>query len=131
MTAPGDTHSGIRQQRSSVAVAPVAGWLLLLLTTVLTVSQWELVAMSAVGHDNSLRDTGAAIVLGLAGLRISLSPGPHPIATGLAGLAGTGLVVAGLLADHDHQALAVIEMAAGCLAAFCCVTAAVSPSARR
>ena len=119
------------QHQGEVHWAPVAGWLLLLLGAVLTVSQWELVAPTATGRGNSLRDTAVAIVLGLAGLRIAVVPGRHRIATGLTGLAGIGLILAALLADHDHQSLAVVEAAGGCVAALCSLAAAASPSAGR
>jgi hypothetical protein len=95
---------------------------------VLTVSQWELVAPSATGQDNSLRDTALGIAVGLAGLRTALSPGRHLITAGIAGLAGTALILAGLLAAHDHQGLAVVEVASGCLVALCSLIAAASPS---
>jgi hypothetical protein len=117
--APATRRDAIATNRSTRAVqdsakhpndvhwAPVAGWVLLL-TTVLTVSQWELVAPTATGRDNSFRDTALSIALGLGGMRTALSPGRHLITTSITGLAGTALILAGLLADHDHQGLAVV-----------------------
>jgi hypothetical protein len=61
-------------------------------------------------------------------MRIALSPGRHLITTSITGLAGTALILAGLLADHDHQGLAVVEVASGCLVVLCSLTAAASPS---
>ena len=138
--APAARRDAIATNRSTRAVqdsakhpndvhwAPVAGWVLLLITIVLTVSQWELVAPSATGRENSLRDTALAIALGLGGLRIALSRGRHLIATSVIGLAGIALILVGLFADHDHQGLAVVEVASGFLAVLCSLIAAASPS---
>lgn len=103
--------------------APVAGGLLLLVAAVLMMSQWELVAPSTTGRGNSFRDTGLAIVLGLAGLRLVVAPGRHAISVGITLLAGLGLVVGGLVADHDHVGLAILEFISGCIAILCSLTA--------
>lgn len=111
-----------------VAWAPVAGWLLLLVTAVLLMSQWELVAPTATGRSNSFRDTGFAILLGLGGLRLAVAGGRHPIVAGITALAGIGLVLSGLLADHNHVGLAAVEVTGGFLAVLCSVIAWVSPT---
>jgi hypothetical protein len=116
---------------SDVHWAPAAGWLLLLVATVLTVSQWELVAPTATGRANSARDTALAIVLGLGGMRLALSAGRHLIVGSITGLAGAALVLAGFLADHDHAGLALVEVVGGGLAVLCSLTAIASPSPTR
>ena len=87
-TAPGDTLPTTAARRDTaetnrstrsreaaalhhgdVRWAPVAGWILLVVTIVLTASQWELVAPTVTGRANSFRDTGLAILLGVTGLR--------------------------------------------------------------
>jgi hypothetical protein len=115
-------------RRADVRWAPVAGWLLLLVATVLTVSQWELVAPTVTGRVNGVRDTAIAIVLGLGGMRVALSPGRHLVASGTCGVAGTALALVGLMAEHDHQGLAVVQVSSGCLAVLCALTAAMSPA---
>jgi hypothetical protein len=94
-------------------------------------SQWELVAPTATGQHNSFRDTAAAILLGLSGLRLALVPGRHLIASAVAGLAGSGLVLTGILAAHDNVSLAAVETTTGAAAIICAVTAAVSASGGR
>lgn len=114
--------------RTNVQWAPVAGWLLLLVTAVLIMPPWELVAPTATGRSNSFRDTGLAILLGLGGLRLAVAPGRHSIAAGITLLAGPGLVLGGLLADHAHPGLAIVEVTSGCLAILCSLIAYVSPA---
>lgn len=123
-------HAAARKP-ADLAWAPVAGGMLLLGAAVLLVSQWELVAHTATGRSNSFRDTAAVILLGLAGLRLALIPGRHVIASGVAGLVGAGLVVTGILATHDHVALAAVETTTGAVAIISAVTAAVSASGSR
>lgn len=110
-----------------VAWAPVAGWVLLLVVAVLVMSQWELVAHTATGRSNSFRDTGLAIVLGLAGLRLAVTPGRHSIAAGVTMLAGLALILGGLLADHDHVGLVIVEVTSGLLAMLCSLIAWIFP----
>jgi peptidoglycan/LPS O-acetylase OafA/YrhL len=94
-----------------------AGWVLMLVVAVLTAAQWELVAPTTTGRDNSFRDTGLSILLGLAGVRMLTARGArHPVATAVTLLAGLGLVLAALLAPHDRTGLAVVEAACGALA---------------
>jgi peptidoglycan/LPS O-acetylase OafA/YrhL len=105
-----------------------AGALLMLAVAVLTAAQWELVAPTTAGRDNSFRDTGLAILLGLAGLRMLTSRGGrHRVATAVALLAGLGLVLAALLTGHDRTGLAVVEAACGALAVLCAVACWVRP----
>jgi hypothetical protein len=115
-------------QPTSVPWAPAAGWLLLLVTAGLTVSQWELVSPNATGRSNSFRDAGLAILLGLAGLRLVVAPGRHSIATGITLLAGLGLVFGGVLARHTHRGLTVVEVGAGTIAILCSLIAWTSPT---
>lgn len=116
------------QHPRNVRWAPVAGWLLVLITAVLIMSQWELVAPTATGRSNSFRDTGLAILLGLGGLRLAVAPGRHPIAASITLLAGLSLVLGGVLANHSHTGLAIVEVASGCLAILCSLIAYVSPA---
>ena len=146
-TAPGDTLPTTAARRDTaetnrstrsreaaalhhgdVRWAPVAGWILLVVTIALTASQWELVAPTVTGRANSFRDTGLAILLGLTGLRTALAPGRHGIAATTAVLAGLGLVLGGLLAGHDHAGIAVVEVTSGCVAILCALSAYLSPT---
>lgn len=108
-----------------------AGWTLVLVAAVLLVAQWGLVAHTATGRTNSYRDTAVAIVLGLTGLRLALTPGHHNVAAGTIAVCGLGLFLNGLLADHDHMSLTILETAAGAVTLLCGVAAAVSPSTGR
>ena len=108
--------------------APVAGWMCMLITATLVVSQWNLVAHNATGASNSFRDTGWAILLGLSGLRVAVVPGRHRIAAAVILISGLGLVVGGMLAEHDHLGLQLVEVSCGCLAVACALAAYLSPS---
>ena len=112
------TTAALEAERHAAATppwSPAAGWVLLLVTLVLVGSQWELVAHNATGRSNSYRDTGLAILVGLAGLRFALSPGRHVVAGAIAAVAGAGLVLGGLLAVHDDGGLVVVEGVCGAL----------------
>lgn len=114
------THEPKASTSRSTALrwAPVAGWMLLLTAAVLLVSQWELVGHTATGRRSSYRDTVAIIVFGLSGVRLAFTPGRHRITSAVAGLTGGGLVIASVLAAHDHVALAAVEAATGTTAIF-------------
>jgi len=108
--------------------APVAGWMCILITATLVVSQWNLVAHNATGASNSFRDTGWAILLGLSGMRIAVVPGRHHIAAAAILISGLGLVIGGMLAKHEHLGLQLVEVTSGCLAVACALAAYLSPS---
>ncbi|HVE24477.1 MAG TPA: hypothetical protein VNC22_03695 [Sporichthya sp.] len=108
--------------------APVAGWMCMLITATLVVSQWNLVAHNATGASNSFRDTVWAILLGLCGLRVAVVPGRHRIAAAVILISGLGLVLGGTLAEHDHLGLQLVEVTCGCLAVACALAAYLSPS---
>ena len=111
------------RHRPGVDWAPAAGWGCLLITVVLTVSQWNLVAHDATGADNSVRDTGWAILLGLAGVRVAATTGRHRVAAGVILVAGLGLALGGLLAEHHRTGLALVEVGCGCIAILCAFAA--------
>jgi hypothetical protein len=115
--------------RVTVPWAPVAGVILMVVTAVLTASQWELVAGTTTGRDNSYRDGALSILIGLGGLHLLVAPGRHLITSAVVALAGTGVVLGGLLAEHDHTGLAVVEVATGALAVLCALAAVARPSA--
>jgi hypothetical protein len=108
-----------------------AGWTLLLVAAVLLVSQWELVAHTTTSRANSYRDTALAIVLGLSGLRLACTPGRHRVAAAAVALSGAGLVLNGLLADHDQLGLAVVETTAGAVAFLCAAATVLSTAVSR
>ena len=108
--------------------APVAGWMCMLITATLVVSQWNLVAHNATGASNNFRDTGCAILLGLCGLRVAVVPDRHRIAAAVILISGLGLVLGGTLAEHDHLGLQLVEVTCGCLAVACALAAYLSPS---
>lgn len=70
-------------------------------------------AHSANGHDSALRDTGLVILSGLAGIRIATGVGRHLMAVALATLAGLGLLLGGLFAQHDRTDLVIVETTCG------------------
>lgn len=95
--------------------SPVTGWMLLLVTVVLAASQWELVAHDATGRSNSFRDTGLAILIGLAGLRFVVSSERHWVAGPIAIASGAALILGGWLAEHHSMGLAGVEIVCGAL----------------
>jgi hypothetical protein len=107
--------------------APVAGWTLLVITSTFLMVQWEMVAPTTTGRSNSFRDTGLIILLGLSGLRVAVAAGRQVTAALIAGLSGLGLLLGGVLASHDHVALAIVEIATGGVAILCSLVAWVSP----
>jgi hypothetical protein len=111
-----------------VAWAPVAGWTCLLITAILVVSQWNLVAHDAAGASNSFRDTGCAILLGVSGLRVAVATSRQLIASGGVLVAGLALVLGAVLAEHHHRGLQLVEVASGCLAVVCALVAYLWPS---
>ena len=111
--------------------SPVAGWLLVLVTLVLVAPQWYLVAHDATGRANSFRDTGLAVLIGLAGLRFVVASGRHLASGGIAALAGVGLVLGGLLADHHRAGLAGYEVLCGAVTIGAVAAAWARPSSIR
>jgi hypothetical protein len=117
-----------RAHRVSTRWAPVAGGMLLLVTAVLLASQWEGVTSTATGRGNSVRDTCLAVILGLGGIRLVTAPGRHLFAVVVSLLAGLGVVLGGLLADHKSSGLAIVEVSCGLVAVLCALTAYLSPA---
>jgi hypothetical protein len=102
-----------RRAAPAPPLSPLAGWVLVLVTVVLVASQSQLVAHDATGRASSYRDTGLAILLGLAGLRLALGSGRHRLSSLVAAAAGLGLVAGGLWTGHHHPGLAAVEVACG------------------
>ena len=112
-------------------LAPVAGGLLMLTAAALVILQGALATQTVTGHTLGVRDDCLAVVLGVAGFRILTVPGRHPVAAGLAGLAGCVLVVAAALTAHDRQAMTVIGIVCGAVALLAATTALTSPAEER
>lgn len=120
------TTQRLEAERHATATPPLAmaaGWMLLVATTVLIASQWELVAHDPTGRSNSYRDTGLAILIGVAGLRLVVAPGRHTAFGAIAVLAGVGLVLGGWFAEHHHPGLAGVEVVFGALTVVAAVAA--------
>lgn len=113
--------------RTQVASAPLAGWVLLLSSVAILAAEWQMFAATQAGRNNDFRDTGLTVVLALTGLRLALSRGRHPVAVRVAALAGLCLILVGLLAGHDREAVAALEVVAGVVAILVSLTAGVSP----
>lgn len=116
---------------SDLRWAPVAGWTLRQVAAVLRVSQWELVAHTTAGPANSFRETAAAILISLSGLRLALTPGRHLMAGAGAGTAGAGLVLTGVLAAHDHATVSALEATAGVVVVLAAGIGVASATSRR
>lgn len=110
-----------RRREPPLPLPRISGWVLLLVTAVLIATQWELVSNDETGKSNSLRDTGLAILIGLAGLRL-VAVGRHPLATVIAAAAGIGLILGGFLAEHDRWGLAWVEVGCGVVAVVAALT---------
>jgi hypothetical protein len=113
------------------SLVPLAGWALLLVCLVLLWAQGTLVAQDPVGRTNSFRDTGVAILSGLVGLRLAMTPGRHPLSAALAAVAGGCLLLNGFFADHHGTGLIVVEIACGSLALLAAIAVwSTGPSVR-
>lgn len=112
-------------------LAPVAGGLLMLTAAALVILQGALATQTVTGHTLGVRDDCLAVLIGAAGFRILTMPGRHPVAAGLAGLAGCVLVVAAALTAHDRQAMTVIGVVGGGVALLAAATALTSPAEER
>ena len=110
-----------------VAFAPLAGWVLLLSSIAILAAEWQMFAATQAGRNNDFRDTGLAVILALTGLRLALSRGRHPVAVGVAAVAGLCLIFVGFLARHDHGAVAALEVVAGAIAVLVSLASGVSP----
>jgi hypothetical protein len=111
------------------ALAPGAGWFLLGVAVVIVLTQPWLVGHTAVGRSSALRDGGLAIVVGLAGLRIAAGTGRQVLGVVVALLGGTGLLLGGLLAEHERTTLAVLEVVCGGLVVVAALLALARPRA--
>lgn len=109
--------------------SPAAAGVLLLVGVWLVVGQWMLVYQFTIhGQNNALRDTGFAIVVSLAGLRLLVARRSTP-ATGIAVVCGVLLVCAGLWASHSTARAQVNELVCGALVLVCAVATLVDRSA--
>ncbi len=128
MTHEPRAHTDASRASTSAEVAPmarpstpdrrptIAGLILLGVAVFLVLSQPWFIAHSATGRASAFRDVGLAVIVGLAGLRIATGLRTHPIAIGLAVLGGVGLVLGGVLAQHDRTSLATVEVICGAVA---------------
>lgn len=107
-------------------LAPVAGWSLVVAVVVVVSSQWDWVARTSTGHATSSRDTVLLVVLALCGLRIGIGRGSHRISALVAGLAGAGLLLAGVFGAHDRAAAAAVELGCGSLGVLAALAALMS-----
>ena len=123
------TRDNLRRsrQRGRVPLAPLAGWIMLGIAVFIPMSQPWFIGHTATGGDSAARDAGAAILLGLSGLRIATGRGRHTIAVAIAALAGLGLLLGGLFADHSGTGIVVVEIGCGVLAILAAIAAGARP----
>jgi peptidoglycan/LPS O-acetylase OafA/YrhL len=109
------TRRILAASQASRSLRPLGAGALMVLGLWLMVSQWNLMYhYTARSQDTTLRDTGFAIVVFLAGAW-SRRSGRSPVASGLAMLCGLGLLLCGLLLPHSAGIGAVFEAGAGVL----------------
>lgn len=116
---------------TSPPLAPIAGWTLLGITALVVISQPWFLAPTATGRDSAFRDTGLVVLIGLAGIRIATGAGRRPMAVALATLAGIGLLLAGLFAQHDRTGLVIMETTCGVITVVLSLAGGVRPNPRR
>ena len=113
-------------------LAQLGAIVILLVSVFLLFAQWEIYPLGQTGQDNGLRALGAAVLGGLAALRILLGqPGRHAAACGLALVAGAGLLLQAFLLDHEVSRTVVVEATCGVLVVLAAVMALVSPDEGR
>ena len=110
-TAPAATAGTRHAPRPTLA--PVGGAMLLVAATFILAAQGSLFPHTPTAQDNAARDLGLAVLAGLVGLRVLTSPRAHPIAAGIAVVAGIGLLLLAFLSDHDATTVAVAEAICG------------------
>ncbi len=95
--------------------SPAAAWVLLLTGVWLLVGQWALpYPFTVTGQNTALRDTGLAVVVTLAALRLVVGR-RSSAATGVILVSGVLLVCSALLMHHDATRTFVNELASGAL----------------
>ena len=125
------TDTTLARPRTLPAFAPVAGWTMLGIAAFIVLSQPWLLARTATGQDSAFRDGGLAIVLGLAGIRIATTSGRHLGSGVVALLAGAGLLIGGLVAEHGVAALAGVEVVLGLITVLAAGLALARPPGER
>lgn len=65
------------------------------------------------GQNNATRSLLLGVVIALTGLRVLLASRPGRAAPGVAALAGLGLILGAVLADHDRPATVAVEIIVG------------------
>ncbi len=125
-----------REETGRPPLAPIGAGLLVLVSVCVLVGQWTIYPIGQTGQDNALRDLAFGIVAGLAGMRILVAhPGRHLVAAGAGLLAGLGLLLVAVLADHTVTRTLVWEVVGGGFAligaALCLVSPGVAPWERR
>jgi hypothetical protein len=112
-------------------MAPLGGFVMLAVSVFLLVAQWTIYPLGRTAQDNALHSLLAAVVLGLAGLRILVAqPARHLVSSLLALLAGAALLLSAFLADHETTDTAVVEGVCGGFAVIAAAVALVSPLGR-
>lgn len=114
-----------------VPLAPLAGWLMFALAWIVALSQPWLIGHTATGGTTAARDAGLAILVGLSGFRIATAQGLARVAVLIAFLAGVGLVLGGVFADHSGRGIPIVETAYGVFTILAVVAAALSPTPPR
>ncbi len=109
-------------------LAPGAAVVLLLVALGLLVAAGSFFPRTSTGSANADRALGCAIVAAALGLRVLVSPGRHPVFVGIGGLAGIGLVVAGLIAPHDRAGTVALDVACGAMVVLAAVVCWGSPT---
>ena len=108
-------------------LAGMGAVVLLLVASVLVVAQWALYPIGQEPQSNATRSLGLAIVIGFCGLRLLLSAGRHPIASGVAIACGVVMIVAASLAGHEDTSTVVVETLCGVAVVLAAATAMASP----
>lgn len=90
----------------------VAGAIVLLVAAAFVLSTQGMYPHTHTGQINGERDLGLAILAGLVGLRVLLSPRPHRVGVAVALLCAAGMALQAWLAPHDATRSAAFETAA-------------------
>ncbi|WGL51034.1 hypothetical protein P5P86_13790 [Nocardioides sp. BP30] len=96
-------------------LAVPSGWVMLMCSVSLIVSEWMLMGDSVNSQNNSYIETAGAIFLGLAGMRC-LSPGVHPGAGLVSILTGVGIVLQAVFASEQSIGDHVVRYGTGGIA---------------
>jgi hypothetical protein len=107
-TRQATTAATLRAPRPGLSVL---GAILLLTGAAFVVATQGMYPHSHTGQINGERDLGLAVLAGLVGLLVLLSPRRHPVATGVALLCAVGMALQAVLARHDASTTVGFEIA--------------------